>query len=113
MGAVGIVVPLLPTTPFWLLTCWFYLRSSPTLYNRFLSNKYVGHYLRNYIEEKAIPQKTKIYILTLLWVGSLFSVVLVKNIYITVILLVIDIAVTIHIFRIPTKQKKDNECGKY
>ena len=48
LGAIGIFVPLLPTTPFWLLTCWFYVRSSERLYNRVMSNRYFGPHIKGY-----------------------------------------------------------------
>ena len=53
LGAIGIFVPLLPTTPFWLLTCWFYVRSSERLYNRVMSNRYFGPHIKGFVEDKA------------------------------------------------------------
>lgn len=60
LGAIGIFVPLLPTTPFWLLTCWFYVRSSERLYNRVMSNRYFGPHIKGFVEDKAIPLRSKI-----------------------------------------------------
>ena len=51
LGAIGIFVPLLPTTPFWLLTCWFYVRSSEKLYNRVMSNRYFGPHIKGFVED--------------------------------------------------------------
>lgn len=73
LGAIGAVVPLLPTVPFWLLTCWFYLRSSRRLYDRFLSNRYVGPSLRDYLENRTIPLRAKIYSLTVMWTSLLLT----------------------------------------
>ncbi|MDL2277240.1 YbaN family protein, partial [Parabacteroides sp. OttesenSCG-928-G07] len=49
LGTIGVFLPLLPTTPFWLLTCWFYIRSSEKLYNRVMRNPYFGNYIRAYM----------------------------------------------------------------
>ena len=67
LGIVGIFVPLLPTTPFLLLTAALYFRSSPQLYRRLLSHKYLGTHIRNFREHRAIPLHTKMVSLLLLW----------------------------------------------
>ena len=60
LGIIGIFLPLLPTTPFLLLTAALYVRSSPRLYNWLLHQKYLGNYIRNFRENKAIPLRAKI-----------------------------------------------------
>ena len=70
LGAIGIFVPLLPTTPFWLLTCWFYVRSSEKLYNRVMSNRYFGPHIKGFVEDKAIPLRSKIITIAIMWLLS-------------------------------------------
>ena len=67
LGAIGIFVPLLPTTPFWLLTCWFYVRSSERLYNRVMSNRYFGPHIKGFVEDKAISLRSKIITIAIMW----------------------------------------------
>ncbi|HAP4019884.1 TPA: DUF454 domain-containing protein, partial [Enterococcus faecalis] len=38
LGTLGIFLPLLPTTGFYLLTAFFWMRSSDKLYNKFLAS---------------------------------------------------------------------------
>ena len=104
LGFIGIYVPLLPTTPFWLLTCWFYVRGSERLYNRFMSSRLVGKYLHNYMVEKAIPLKSKIYILTVMWAGMALSAWLVGKLWVALLLFAIGVGVTIHIASFRTKR---------
>ncbi len=66
-GVIGIVVPVLPTTPFLLLGAACYLRSSKPLHDRLLGNRFLGSYIRNYVEGRGIPLKMKIWTLILLW----------------------------------------------
>ena len=73
LGAIGIFVPLLPTTPFWLLTCWFYIRSSEKLYNRAMDNRYFGPYIRNYLVDKAIPLRSKIISVAVMWLSAILT----------------------------------------
>lgn len=74
LGIVGIVLPLLPTTPFLLLTAALYLKSSPRLYAWLMSRKYLGTYIRNFRENKAIPFHGKIIAITLIWITHLYCV---------------------------------------
>jgi len=105
-AVIGLVFPLIPTTPFLLLTAACYCRSSERLYNWLMNNKWFGEYIRNYREGKGIPLKTKIFALTFLRVTIGISALLLVPIFIVqIILLVIAIAVSIHILRLPTYRK--------
>lgn len=106
VGIVGILVPLLPTTPFLLLAAGCYLRSSPKFYSWLMANRWLGAYIRNYIEGRGIPLKVKIFIIALLWVTIGISIWLVANWVVTVILLIIAAGVTLHIILIRIRRKK-------
>ncbi len=67
LGIIGIVVPGLPTTPFILLTGFFYLKSSKKLYNLVLNHKYLGKYLRDYKEKKAFSKKGLTKAIIMMW----------------------------------------------
>lgn len=105
LGAVGIFVPLLPTTPFWLLTCWFYLRSSERLYNRAMSNRYFGTYIKNFMVDKAIPLRSKIISIAIMWLSTILtSLFLIDYLWIKILLVLISVGVTWHIVSFPTKK---------
>jgi uncharacterized membrane protein YbaN (DUF454 family) len=105
VGIAGIIIPLLPTTPFLLLAAGCYLRSSPRFYNWLMSNRWLGAYIRNYIEGKGIPIKVKLFIIALLWVTIGISIWLVAKTIVTVILLIIAAGVTLHIIFIRARRK--------
>lgn len=67
LGIIGIFLPLLPTTPFLLLTAALYFRGSPRLYQWLLNHKCLGPYIRSFRENKAIPLRAKIISLLLMW----------------------------------------------
>ena len=73
-GVVGIFVPLLPTTPFLLLAAWAFYRSSPQLYDRLLAHPYLGTYIRNFREYRAIPLRAKVVSVTLIWATLLYCI---------------------------------------
>lgn len=104
IGAIGIVLPVLPTTPLLLLAFACYCRSSKRMTRWILTNKYFGNYIRRYIEGKGIPMKTKIIALAFLWATITFSAFfMVQNwLLVQLILFVVAIGVTIHLIKLPT-----------
>lgn len=58
LGALGVVVPGLPTTPFLLLASWLFYRSSPRL-QEWLLQSWLGTYIRSYHRHGGMtaPQK--------------------------------------------------------
>lgn len=107
IGMIGIILPLLPTTPFLLLAATCFVKSSPRLYDWLLNNKIFGTYIRNYRENKGIPLRVKIIALLFLWfsIGYSFFFVL-ENIHGRVFLVIIVIGVTTHILMMKTLKKE-------
>ena len=107
LGIVGIFLPVLPTTPFLLLSAACYARSSKRFYDWLMNNKWFGTYIKNYREGRGVPLKFKIFTLSLLLLTIIFSVFFVlNNFWIKIILILIAIGVTIHILTIKTYKKK-------
>jgi uncharacterized membrane protein YbaN (DUF454 family) len=103
LGAIGIVLPVLPTTPFLLISLACYLRSSEKMTHWMLTNKYFGKYIKNYREGKGIPLKTKVFAISLLWVTIVYSAFFVVPIWIVqIILFAVATIVTLHLVRLPT-----------
>jgi uncharacterized membrane protein YbaN (DUF454 family) len=106
LGIVGIFVPLLPTTPFLLLSAAAYCKGSTRLYNRLLNQKYLGPYIRNFKENKAIPLRAKIYAVTLLWSTIGYCILFLSlPVCIRIILGFIATGVTGHILSFKTLKK--------
>jgi uncharacterized protein len=98
LGVIGIFVPLIPTTPFLLLTAACYLKSSPKLYQRLISNKYIGSYIINYREKKIIPLRAKIFTLVLLWGTMSYCIFfLIDILWLRILLGCIAVGVTVHV----------------
>lgn len=77
LGIVGIILPLIPTTPFLLLTAACYVRSSERLYNWLMTNKWFGTYIQNYKAGNGIQMKAKITVLIMIWFSMLYSAIFV------------------------------------
>jgi len=106
LGFVGILLPVLPTTPFLLLSATCYYKGSERLHRWMLDNRLFGDYLRNYKEGKGIQPRTKIFTLILLWsVISFSALFMLNNVIIQIILFAIAIGVSIHIIALPNLRR--------
>lgn len=65
LGFIGIVLPILPTTPFLLLAGFCFARSSKRVHNWFVSTKAYQRHLEPFVQKRAMTLKTKICILSL------------------------------------------------
>ena len=107
LGTVGIVVPLLPTTPLLLLAAACFVRSSDRLYGWLIGHRLFGSYIRNYREHRAVTWQTKAFTLVLLWIAIGYSALAVIDSWaIRAILLVIALAVTVHVLSLNTLKKE-------
>ncbi len=107
LGIIGIIVPILPTTPFLLLAAVCYIRSSQRFYDWLLNNRFLGLYIKNYTQGKGMPLRAKIFTVILLWITIGLSMwFAVQGVVIRVILILVAVGVTIHIVRIKTFKGK-------
>ena len=60
LAIVGILLPVLPGTPFLLLSAWFFARSSEKWYQRLLRNEVFGPMIRNWERNHCISCRTKL-----------------------------------------------------
>lgn len=60
LGIAGIFLPVLPTTPFLLLTAFLWLRSSERWHQWLLNHPLFGHLIRDWQERGVIRTKTKV-----------------------------------------------------
>lgn len=104
LGVIGMFLPVLPTTPFLLLSAGCFLRSSKSLYDWLLNHKHLGGYIKDFMEHRAICKKIKITIITTLWATILVSVVLVDLTWVKILLILIAIGVSVHILHFKTKK---------
>lgn len=60
LGLLGIPLPVLPSTPFILLSAWFFARSSPAWHQRLLESGLFGPMIRNWENSRCLSCRTKI-----------------------------------------------------
>ena len=64
IGCVGIVLPILPTVPFFLVTVYCFARSSQKLHDWFIGTTMYKKHLDSFVQKKGMTVKTKIMIMT-------------------------------------------------
>ena len=103
LGVAGIILPVLPTTPFLLLAAACYLKSSEKLYIWLINHRILGIYIKSYIEYKAVTLKAKIISITALWtVISVSALFFIDLLWIRILLFAVAAGVTAYIVRIKT-----------
>jgi uncharacterized membrane protein YbaN (DUF454 family) len=108
IGGIGIVIPILPTTPFLILTTICYMRGSKRLYNWIIKNRIFGNFIKNYYEGNGVSLQAKLVSISFLWITISISIFfIVEIVWIEIILVVIAMAVTAHIALL--KRRKNNE----
>lgn len=94
LGVVGIVVPLLPTTPLILLGAACYVKASDELYQKLIKNKWLGGYIKDFREKNGITLKNKVLSLSLMWI-SITGTTLFFDLHFWLAAVLIVIAVTV------------------
>jgi uncharacterized protein len=72
LGTIGIFLPVLPTTPFLLISLWAFSRSSPRMHNWLYTHPKAGPYLVAWSEYHVIPPKAKMLSVTLMTASWLY-----------------------------------------
>jgi len=103
LGIIGIVVPVMPSTIFFILAAASFLRSSKKNYDRLVNNRLIGRYIKNYVERRGMTIRSKLISISFLWITLLISIfVFVNALWLKILLAVIGIGVTIHISKLKT-----------
>lgn len=106
VGVVGIFVPGLPTTVFLLGAAACYVRSSDRLYNWLLGHKVLGTYINNYRKYKAMPLKSKIVALIMMWAMiGLSAGIFIENVTVKTIVVFAGLIGTVAILMVKTLRK--------
>lgn len=109
LGCVGIVLPLLPTTPFLLVSCYCFSKSSDKFYKYLMENKIFGEYIKNYQEKKGITLKNKISAMVFIFLSIGYSIYRVSSIHLKFFLIIVLICVSYHILSLKIINKKITE----
>jgi uncharacterized protein len=104
-GIVGIALPILPTTPFLLLSAICFSAGNSRFSNALMKNKYLAGYIDHYRNKTGIPFKIKMQSIAFLWAALLVSMFLLQKDYLFILLPCVGAGVTAHLALIQTKKE--------
>ena len=105
LGAIGIFLPVWPTTPFVLLAVASF-SGNPFMRQRIMKIRFFREHAENYKDRKGLTKGNVIASLSFLWLSMTISILLMQNVWVTLFLLFIGIAVTIHILLMSKPKRK-------
>ncbi len=110
LGAAGIFLPLLPTTPFVLLAAFLFARSSERAHGWLLRQRVFGRIVREWQQHRCIPAHAKWTAVGLVFVLAVaFSLLITpSSVYGDVVLFVVGPVLTAFLVRLPTSPRSTN-----
>jgi uncharacterized membrane protein YbaN (DUF454 family) len=115
LGAVGIIVPVLPTTPFVLLAAGCFSASSPKAYRLLRRSRFFGPYIEHYKNGGGITKAAKARGIILLWALLVISAIVFWKPWLTPVLGAVGIGFTLHLLLIktpPDAKRADTKAGQ-
>ena len=116
IGLIGVILPILPTTPFLLVTSFCFARGSERFHTWFTNSNIYKKHLESFVKERAMTLKQKVVLLSFVNFMLAFPLILVDllTMRITIIVLII-IKLYYFTFKVRTispEEKKDMEASK-
>ncbi len=103
LAVAGVVLPILPTTPFVLLAAVCFARSSKHFHDRLLANRIAGPIIREWIEHRSIPWRVKRWVYFLLAISFGSSILMMPSGWHQMMLAVLGLLLVAFIWRIPVR----------
>ena len=109
LATLGVVLPLLPTTPFLLLAAWCFAHSSPRFHHWLLYRSWFGSYIRHWQDHRALPPGAKPRALIFIVLTFAVSLYLVNILWVRLLLLVMMCALLFPMWRMPLTDEKQQK----
>ena len=110
IGVAGLLLPILPGTPFFLLAAACFARASVRFYNWLLNHRVVGPTVREWNLHHSIPYRTKLWAIALMSGTLAISIIFfVEDRLVQTLLAVLGALVAIWMWRIPSRDEPQRQ----
>jgi|TARA_R100001377_G_C3156313_1_gene98130 uncharacterized membrane protein YbaN (DUF454 family) len=101
LAILGVVLPILPTTPFLLVAAACFAKSSPEMQRKLLANKTFGPLIHDWQKYRSIPRKAKRIALLTMILSVCWSAFMLKSAMLTALVVALVIGPFIFVWRLP------------
>ena len=101
LAILGVVLPILPTTPFLLVAAACFAKSSPKMQRMLLANKTFGPLIHDWQKYRSIPRKAKRIALLTMILSVCWSAFMLKSTMLTALVVALVIGPFIFVWRLP------------
>jgi uncharacterized membrane protein YbaN (DUF454 family) len=108
LAVAGVLLPILPTTPFVLLAAACFARSSKHFHQKLLAHSIAGPIIRDWVQYRSIRRQVKRWVYFLLALSFSSSILMMPFAWQQIMLAVLGIVLAAFIWRIPVR---DRETG--
>ena len=89
VGAIGVVLPFLPSTPFFLITVVCFTKGSHRLHDWFLSTALYKKHLESFVQKRAMTKRAKVSVICSVTILMVFCFVMMRHVPVGQIVLVV------------------------
>lgn len=108
LGLIGIPLPILPTTPLLLAAAFCFAKGSKRINRWFVSTKLYQKHLDGFVKNRSMTLKTKLTILLPVSAMMIFSLIMINNLHVRILLAVLILVKYYYFFfRIKTVPRED------
>lgn len=105
LAMLGVILPLLPTTPFLLVAAACFAKSSPFFYNKLLNSRLFGQLIKDWQDHRSISLKAKIISLLTMVLAGGWSCYMLDNLWLKGLVIGLMLGPAIFVYRLPLSKR--------